>query len=85
MPVIRDADFMSVRRLAERLAEVAEHARSGKLATEEVQGGTFTITNPGLFGTFSRPRSSTRRKPRSSRLPHRRNARCLGTPGRARL
>jgi pyruvate/2-oxoglutarate dehydrogenase complex dihydrolipoamide acyltransferase (E2) component len=47
---------MSLRGLGERLAQVAEHARSGKLAADEVQGGTFTITNPGLFGTvFSTP------------------------------
>jgi 2-oxoglutarate dehydrogenase E2 component (dihydrolipoamide succinyltransferase) len=56
VPVIRDADDLSVRQLAERLAEVAEHARTGKLAADEIQGGTFTITNPGIFGTvFSTP------------------------------
>ena len=56
MPVIRNADDLSVRQLAGRLAEVAEHARTGKLAADEVRGGTFTITNPGIFGTvFSTP------------------------------
>ena len=56
VPVIRNADDLSVRQLAQRLAEVAEHARAGKLSAGESQGGTFTITNPGLFGTvFSTP------------------------------
>jgi 2-oxoglutarate dehydrogenase complex dihydrolipoamide succinyltransferase (E2) component len=56
VPVIRNADDLSVRQLAERLAEVAEHARAGRLAADEIQGGTFTITNPGIFGTvFSTP------------------------------
>jgi pyruvate/2-oxoglutarate dehydrogenase complex dihydrolipoamide acyltransferase (E2) component len=56
VPVIRNADDLSVRQLAERLRDVAEHARAGKLAADEVRGGTFTITNPGLFGTvFSTP------------------------------
>jgi 2-oxoglutarate dehydrogenase E2 component (dihydrolipoamide succinyltransferase) len=56
VPVIRNADGLSVCQLAERLAQVAERARSGKLAADEVQGGTFTITNPGIFGTvYSTP------------------------------
>jgi pyruvate/2-oxoglutarate dehydrogenase complex dihydrolipoamide acyltransferase (E2) component len=56
VPVIRNADDLSVRQLAQRLAEVAEHARAGKLSAGETQGSTFTITNPGLFGTvFSTP------------------------------
>jgi pyruvate/2-oxoglutarate dehydrogenase complex dihydrolipoamide acyltransferase (E2) component len=56
VPVIRNAGDLSVRQLAQRLAEVAEHARAGKLTAGETEGGTFTITNPGLFGTvFSTP------------------------------
>ncbi|MGD0999942.1 MAG: dihydrolipoamide acetyltransferase family protein [Candidatus Brocadiia bacterium] len=56
VPVIRNADDLSVRQLTERLRDVAEHARTGKLAADEVRGGTFTITNPGVFGTvFSTP------------------------------
>jgi 2-oxoglutarate dehydrogenase complex dihydrolipoamide succinyltransferase (E2) component len=55
-PVIRDANDLSVRELAKRLSEVAEHARAGKLSASEAQGGTFTITNPGMFGAvFSTP------------------------------
>jgi len=56
VPVIRNADDLSVRQLAERLRDVAEHARAGKLGADEVRGGTFTITNPGIFGSvFSTP------------------------------
>jgi pyruvate/2-oxoglutarate dehydrogenase complex dihydrolipoamide acyltransferase (E2) component len=56
VPVIRDADTSSVRSLAERLAQVAVRAREGKLKADEIQGSTFTITNPGIFGTvFSTP------------------------------
>ena len=56
VPVIRNADDLSVRQLAERLRDVADHARAAKLAADEVRGSTFTITNPGLFGTvFSTP------------------------------
>ena len=51
-PVIRDAGGMGLRQLARRLDEVAAHARAGKLTQEEAQGGTFTITNPGVFGAF---------------------------------
>ena len=51
VPVIHDADAISLRELTQRLGEVAEHARAGKLTADEVQGGTFTITNPGMFGT----------------------------------
>jgi pyruvate/2-oxoglutarate dehydrogenase complex dihydrolipoamide acyltransferase (E2) component len=56
VPVVRNADDLSVRQLAERLRDVADHARAGKLAADEVRGSTFTITNPGVFGTvFSTP------------------------------
>lgn len=52
VPVIRDAGGMGLRQLARRLDEVAAHARAGKMTQEEAQGGTFTITNPGVFGAF---------------------------------
>jgi pyruvate dehydrogenase E2 component (dihydrolipoamide acetyltransferase) len=56
VPVIKNADALSLRDLTRRLAEVADHARAGKLAADEAQGSTFTITNPGLFGSvFSTP------------------------------
>ena len=50
VPVIRDAQRLSLEGMAVAIADVAERARSRKLEPDEVQGGTFTITNPGQFG-----------------------------------
>jgi pyruvate dehydrogenase E2 component (dihydrolipoamide acetyltransferase) len=50
VPVIRDVDKKSVVQLATEVAAVAEKARNGKLAIEEMRGGTFTITNLGGIG-----------------------------------
>jgi pyruvate/2-oxoglutarate dehydrogenase complex dihydrolipoamide acyltransferase (E2) component len=50
VPVIRHADRLSIRALAKALHRVAEGARARKLAPTELEGGTFTITNPGVFG-----------------------------------
>jgi pyruvate/2-oxoglutarate dehydrogenase complex dihydrolipoamide acyltransferase (E2) component len=56
VPVVRHADRKGLKQLAEEVADLAERARSKKLAPEEVQGGTFTITNHGGFGSiFSTP------------------------------
>jgi pyruvate dehydrogenase E2 component (dihydrolipoamide acetyltransferase) len=52
VPVVRNADDLSLVGLARRVADLAARARSKKLSPEEVQGGTFTITNPGIFGTI---------------------------------
>jgi 2-oxoglutarate dehydrogenase E2 component (dihydrolipoamide succinyltransferase) len=52
VPVVRDADGQSLRGLARAMAELAERARTRKLSADDVVGGTFTITNPGPFGTF---------------------------------
>jgi pyruvate dehydrogenase E2 component (dihydrolipoamide acetyltransferase) len=51
VPVVRNADDLSLTGIARRVADLATRARSKKLSPEEVQGGTFTITNPGIFGT----------------------------------
>jgi 2-oxoglutarate dehydrogenase E2 component (dihydrolipoamide succinyltransferase) len=51
VPVVRNADELSLTGLARRITDLATRARSKKLSPEEVQGGTFTITNPGIFGT----------------------------------
>ncbi|HJZ58770.1 MAG TPA: 2-oxo acid dehydrogenase subunit E2 [Gemmataceae bacterium] len=53
VPVIRNADTKSVRDLAAELTSLAEKARSGKLAIDEMRGGTFTITNLGGIGGTS--------------------------------
>ncbi len=50
VPVIRDAANRSMLDLCVAIADLALRARSKQLKTEDVQGGTFTITNPGIFG-----------------------------------
>jgi 2-oxoglutarate dehydrogenase E2 component (dihydrolipoamide succinyltransferase) len=50
VPVVRNADELSMAGLARRINDLAERARTKKLNPDEVQGGTFTITNPGIFG-----------------------------------
>jgi pyruvate dehydrogenase E2 component (dihydrolipoamide acetyltransferase) len=49
-PVIRDVPALSLQQLAARSRELIERARSRKLTAEEMQGGTFTVTNLGPFG-----------------------------------
>jgi 2-oxoglutarate dehydrogenase E2 component (dihydrolipoamide succinyltransferase) len=52
VPVVRNADELSLIGIAKQMADLAERARSKKLAPDEVQRGTFTITNPGAFGSY---------------------------------
>ncbi|MGH2766773.1 MAG: 2-oxoglutarate dehydrogenase, E2 component, dihydrolipoamide succinyltransferase [Actinomycetota bacterium] len=52
VPVVRDADSMNVVGLARSINDIATRARSKKLKPDEVHGGTFTITNPGPFGSI---------------------------------
>lgn len=52
VPVIREADRKTLVELALAVNDVARRARSKELHPEEVQGGTFTITNPGVFGSL---------------------------------
>lgn len=51
VPVIKQADELSLVGLAKRLNDIATRARNKQLKPDEIQGGTFTITNPGIFGT----------------------------------
>ena len=51
VPVVRRADELSLVGIARAVTDLATRARSKKLSPEEVQGGTFTVTNPGIFGT----------------------------------
>lgn len=51
VPVIRGAHELTVWELARRIQDLSERARSKKLTPDDVVGGTFTITNPGSFGT----------------------------------
>jgi 2-oxoglutarate dehydrogenase E2 component (dihydrolipoamide succinyltransferase) len=50
VPVIRRADRLSMMDLSRAVQDLAERARTKQLKVDEVQGGTFTITNPGIFG-----------------------------------
>jgi len=52
VPVVKQAQQMSLLGLATAINDLAERARTKKLSVDEVQGGTFTITNPGVFGTL---------------------------------
>ena len=52
VPVVRDADEMNLAGVARAVADLAERARTGKLAPDELQGGTFTITNHGVGGSI---------------------------------
>jgi pyruvate dehydrogenase E2 component (dihydrolipoamide acetyltransferase) len=52
VPVIHHADEKNVLGLARALSDLSERARAKKLKVEEVQGGTFTVTNPGVFGSL---------------------------------
>lgn len=52
VPVIKNAEDRSFIGIAKAIADLAERARSKKLKPEEVQNGTFTITNPGVFGSL---------------------------------
>lgn len=52
VPVIRDADQMSMAEIEMAINDAATRARQGKLSMEEMQGGTFTITNGGVFGSL---------------------------------
>lgn len=52
VPVIRDADQLSLAEIERTIGESAGRARTGKLSLEEMQGGTFTITNGGVFGSL---------------------------------
>ena len=53
VPVVRDADTLSVAGLAKRIDELTTRARDGKLALEDVQGGTFTVNNTGSLGSIA--------------------------------
>ena len=52
VPVLRDAQDMTFAKIEKRIAELAEKARAGKIAVDDLQGGTFTITNGGVFGSL---------------------------------
>jgi pyruvate dehydrogenase E2 component (dihydrolipoamide acetyltransferase) len=52
VPVVKNAETLNLLGMAKGIADIAARARDKKLLPEDVQGGTFTITNPGGYGTF---------------------------------
>jgi 2-oxoglutarate dehydrogenase E2 component (dihydrolipoamide succinyltransferase) len=52
VPVLRNAETLNLLGIAKGVVDLARRAREKKLLPDEVQGGTFTITNPGGYGTF---------------------------------
>ena len=52
VPIVRDAEQLSIADIEKGIAELATRARDGKLTLEELTGGTFTITNGGVFGSL---------------------------------
>ena len=52
VPVVRDCDALSFAEIEKKIADFGKRARDGQLAIEEMQGGTFTITNGGVFGSL---------------------------------
>jgi pyruvate dehydrogenase E2 component (dihydrolipoamide acetyltransferase) len=52
VPVVKNAETLNLLGMAKAVTEIAQRARDKKLLPDEVQGGTFTITNPGGYGTF---------------------------------
>ena len=52
VPVLREADRLSFAEIEQAIADFAQRARDGKLKPEELEGGTFTITNGGVFGSL---------------------------------
>jgi 2-oxoglutarate dehydrogenase E2 component (dihydrolipoamide succinyltransferase) len=52
VPVVRNADEKNLLGLARAVSDLADRARAKRLKVDEVQGGTFTVTNPGVFGSL---------------------------------
>ncbi|MFN3512884.1 MAG: 2-oxoglutarate dehydrogenase complex dihydrolipoyllysine-residue succinyltransferase [Phenylobacterium sp.] len=52
VPVVRDADLMSLAEIEKAIGDLGKKARDGQLALEDLQGGTFTISNGGVYGSL---------------------------------
>jgi len=52
VPVVRDAQDLSIAGIEKRIGELGQAARQGELSIEDMQGGTFTITNGGVYGSL---------------------------------
>ena len=72
VPVVRDADQMSFAQIEKRINELGARARDGKLSMAEMQGGTFTISNGGVYGSLhvlADPEPAAVRHPRHAQDP----------------
>ena len=52
VPVVRDADAMSIAEIEKTITDLGRRAREGKLSMQDMQGGTFTISNGGIYGSL---------------------------------
>jgi 2-oxoglutarate dehydrogenase E2 component (dihydrolipoamide succinyltransferase) len=52
VPILRDADQMSIADIEKKIAEFGQKAKDGKISIEELTGGTFSISNGGIFGSM---------------------------------
>jgi 2-oxoglutarate dehydrogenase E2 component (dihydrolipoamide succinyltransferase) len=52
VPILRDADLMSIAQIEKKIAEFGQRAKDGKITLEELTGGTFSISNGGVFGSM---------------------------------
>ena len=52
VPILRDADQLSIAQIEKKIAEFGQKAKDGKLSLEELSGGTFSISNGGVFGSM---------------------------------
>jgi 2-oxoglutarate dehydrogenase E2 component (dihydrolipoamide succinyltransferase) len=52
VPILRDADQMSVAQIEQAIADFGKRAKDGKITLEELTGGTFSISNGGVFGSM---------------------------------
>ena len=52
VPVVRNADMMSIAEIEKKIADFGKRARDGQLAISDMQGGTFTISNGGIYGSL---------------------------------
>ena len=72
VPVVKNAEGLNLLGMTRAVTDIADRARNKKLLPDEVQGGTFTITNPGGYGTFhgtpviSQPQAASSAPTRSS-------------------
>jgi 2-oxoglutarate dehydrogenase E2 component (dihydrolipoamide succinyltransferase) len=52
VPILRDADLLSIAQIEKKIAEFGQRAKDGKITLEELTGGTFSISNGGVFGSM---------------------------------